>query len=596
MQKHANLSKAKEPLYNPSSTEEPTQSLPLLEVPSFMTVEIIHSFEQLVARNSYFTEAIEKALSLLSSGLFTLIGLDLEWDDTLSLIQISFPDITFLIRACNMTESDISLSTLGDLFGCSAFVSVGAGVKFDIALLKTFLKRSNETVGWNIMDLQSFSFATGLVSPSVKDPLSLQKYAQMTLGMTLPKDSEIRCGKWSPEVLSPEQINYAVLDAYASLAIPMKHFPCGLMPCDWGTSIIKSCANLEAVTIKTKGDKLKTVTKTGAEAVTQTDRKKRRFYGKLSPSYDGYKVFSMSGKFVSQTAKSKGEWYIKSGLAVIYDDPDPESTQKAIKLLFQPTKEFNPDEFQLAKLTDRCVCCGATTDFKSIELVSYSIVPPQIKRGLPQHVTSRASHDRVLLCGRCIKLIQPCAQKKVTNLLEQEGLTVRTTSAANVCDKNLHRTRAAANALLQYFSNIDAVKKALESTVDEVASEEASSAGKRKKRLPVSRIVELTTILCVFCKRPDISSLTEEDFQECLHLEPYVTSSDTEMETESSAIETFMMARGISASSMSTPPTKVQKARVQAFVEEWRQLMIDILQPKFLPPGWSVTRDAWNGK
>lgn len=182
---------------------------------------------------------------------------------------------------------------------------------------------------------------------------------------------------------------------------------------------------------------------------------------------------------------------------------------------------------------------------------------------------------------------------------------------------------------------------AVDVDVNVVAVDSIENSGSSKKKacrqragIPANRLAELMQTIKEYCGRSDVSEVTDEDIDRCRALEVSTSppsfslfvdqrnrrddtqsaqsigsslSPDPEDEDTSTGANCWPEAAllnslGISAIFFDKDDNKEmvamsdisgQRESVQKFVEQWRVLFLEAVQPKCLPKGWSSVRPVW---
>lgn len=143
----------------------------------------------------------------------TLLGFDTESKPTFQagekstgphLIQLSSFTQAFLFQVNNET-----LNFLTPILNNHQQIKVGFGLKNDAHL---FRKKGIELNG--IVELSKCFSAFGL-----DNPIGIKNAMALLFRVNFPKSKKISTSNWSKSILSPQQIEYAAADAYASILI-----------------------------------------------------------------------------------------------------------------------------------------------------------------------------------------------------------------------------------------------------------------------------------------------------------------------------------------------------------------------------------------
>ena len=158
----------------------------------------------------------------LSSNTLMAIGLDCEWvvNSHVSIIQIAVKfneKVTIYVVNLNSLrkgQNNYLPTVLDELLSHEQVMKVGSCI--------TSIDCRKLQEDWNCgiteaqcRELWKEAKAVGLIEKR----LSLAKMCRVVLKRELPKEENIRCSNWGATKLTQEQIDYAALDAYASLKI-----------------------------------------------------------------------------------------------------------------------------------------------------------------------------------------------------------------------------------------------------------------------------------------------------------------------------------------------------------------------------------------
>jgi len=151
-----------------------------------------------------------------------LVAFDAEWapdwtygsDNPVSVLQLAFP-----------TSGRVYVLQLGLLGNrlppAVQMMLVNPGVTkvgFGANDAPKFKRSGISLTPGSVLDVQSWS-AEVMQEPIQPESLSLKKAAHVVLGYRMDKDKRHSCSDWSRDKLSPEQIQYAALDAWVALRL-----------------------------------------------------------------------------------------------------------------------------------------------------------------------------------------------------------------------------------------------------------------------------------------------------------------------------------------------------------------------------------------
>lgn len=250
--------------------------------------------------------------------------------------------------------------------------------------------------------------------------------------------------------------------------------------------------------------------------------------------YGNWRFYHPDGAFMFYSDQTRADWYLSRNLAVI-------TGEREIKLTFTPKGHgVGYDTYGISSKDNICVVCGTGED---TGLTKHHITPRCYRRFFPEEYKSRNSHDVVPLCEKHHTEYEMKA-KALKDALDKKYGDDTETSDYNVAYKKFAMTGGFLNCLL---------------------SKDVS------KKIPQERIDFMkSTIMEVFylAELPyDLSQLSELCNTKIKELE-----------------EIHQVKYGqIVVSRLDS---------IQNFVEMWREHFINTMQPKFMPAGWEIKRDA----
>ncbi|XP_072425361.1 exonuclease 3'-5' domain-containing protein 2 isoform X2 [Chiloscyllium punctatum] len=512
----------------------------------------------------------EQAWPLLKSELdnYPLIGIDCEWisikgkPNPVSLLQLaSYSGFCLLVRMPQMIrDGRLMPKTLLDLLGNGSVLKVGVDAFEDgCKLFRDYciMVRGCLDVRYLAMRQRKNSFAC---SPSLKS------LAQDILNYTLDKSLHLRCSNWEAEELSNEQVAYAAQDAQISVALCFQLLGFGsallenCVPSDceptW-KQMLARCQGLIDVPFKGKmgsrrgedgtGDvnsqqrwrnkKFGANQKSASHLNTPDPRKTQHkplgvgYSARKSPLYDNCFLHAPDGQPLCTCDRKKAQWYIDKGIGeLISEDPF------VVKLKFEPSgRPESQEDYYLTTKENLCVVCGKRESY-----IRKNIVPHEYRRHFPVQMKDHNSHDVLLLCTAC-----HATSNYYDNVLKQQ--LAAEFNAPIGCEESVRlledpgrrRVRSGARALL------------------------------RAEGLPQTRRKELQDILKAFYGK---ETLTREILEEGASLETRVFNES-------------YVPHGLKV----TQSCAVGGLRALMSLEKrWRQHFLDYMQPRHLPPMWSV--------
>ncbi|XP_051724400.1 exonuclease 3'-5' domain-containing protein 2 isoform X3 [Ctenopharyngodon idella] len=392
--------------------------------------------------------------------------------------------------------------------------------------------------------------------------LSLKSLAADLLNVTLDKSLELRCSDWEADVLTQEQMTYAARDAQVSIALflhllAMNKEP--RLPAEGEAAFVQlasCCQGLVDVPFRGRyggegeeGERRRRSRKSTVESPESGDqqvpdprRNKRKPLGvgysaRKSPLYDNCFLHAPDGQPLCTCDKKKAKWYLEKGIGeLVSEDPF------IVRLLFEPSgRPDSQKDYYLTAKENLCVVCG-----KAESYIRKNIVPHEYRRHFPAEMKDHNSHDILLLCTSC-----HAASNVHDGILKQQ--LAEEHSAPQGCEEGIRlledadrrRVRSAARALL------------------------SASDG-----MPESRKEELLSVIqSFFCNGQQ--EVTQEMLQKAAALETRIFNES-------------YVPHGLKV--------------VQAYAEHglrglmelercWRQHFLTSMQPRHLPPLWSVNHN-----
>ena len=386
-----------------------------------------------------------------------VLGMDAEWQPELqrhehnpvALLQLAWEDDVFLVRLQHLNGA--VPPALHRLLGDEGIVKVGCAVGSDVKRLH--LDYGVETASH--LDLRDVLGGLGLLHLRKRN---LAFLAREFLGYEMDKAQQ--CSDWANRELSPEQIAYSAVDAWAAYGIVDTLFrryrdqvgtpqpPCVTTFCrrlfprgskkppasasasSGGSSRRKS--RLPAATAAAAGGEGAVAaeagggggggghqnmtataallqTRGGATTTTPTTTATaRQVGGHLSRTaagamYDNGRMLAPDGELLCTLSRKKARWYLDRGLATLDGgslEPNDAAEPPVIRLLFEPSGRRLPvgEEDAACERVDQCVACGAGA---GAGLVKHHVVPVALRRCFPPLYKEHMSHDVLALCLDC---------------------------------------------------------------------------------------------------------------------------------------------------------------------------------------------------
>eukprot|EP01102_Stenamoeba_stenopodia_P013908 TRINITY_DN4563_c0_g1_i2.p1 TRINITY_DN4563_c0_g1~~TRINITY_DN4563_c0_g1_i2.p1 ORF type:complete len:265 (-),score=47.27 TRINITY_DN4563_c0_g1_i2:37-831(-) len=195
----------------------------------------------------------------------------------------------------------------------------------------------------------------------------------------------------------------------------------------------------------------------------------------------------------------------------------------------------------LGEKENRCVRCGRSDGY-----CRHSIVPHCFRAYLPIYVKSHNSHDIVLLCDGCAHYTYLKSEQLKRTISEEYGIPFTSGSSKYETDTALARVKAAGKALV------------------------------KGKNIPSERKEVLKNILAEHFQKA-ISELADDDFEVAANLDVKKQKNDY-----------------IAHSKLIVEKLNDDLDAIEKFIKRWRQHFVEEMQPKYLPPHWSVDHPIVN--
>ncbi|KAM6912997.1 exonuclease 3'-5' domain-containing protein 2 [Xenentodon cancila] len=503
--------------------------------------------------------------------LFPVLGFDCEWvkidgvsvkgrASAVSLLQMAtYSGLCVLVRllAFRNGQQPFPLSLM-DVLRDPQVLKVGIGCYEDG-------KRLTRDFGLSVtctVDLRYLALRQR--RSSVSNGLSLKSLAADLLNVSLDKSLVLRCSDWEADQLTLEQMTYAARDAQVSIALFLRLL--GLQSeagpaSPSGSSyaeLASCCQGLVDVPFRGRGDgedkgsdleKRRRIRKlaahespeSGDQQVPDPRRNNKRkplgvgYSARKSPLYDNCFLYAPDGQPLCTCDKKKAKWYLDKGIGVLQS-----AEPFVVRLLFEPSgRPDSQQDYYLTAKENLCVVCG-----KADSYIRKNIVPHEYRRHFPTEMKDHNSHDILLLCTSCHAasnvhdgfLKQQLADEFAAPQGCEEGVRL-------LEDSDRRRVRSAARALL--------------------------SAG---EGLPEQRRAELQVLIKDFLNMNEEQELSSETLQHAASLETRILNE-------------AYIPHGL----------KVVRAHAERGLRglmelerRWRQHFLTTMQPRHLPPLWSV--------
>ncbi|XP_035530012.1 exonuclease 3'-5' domain-containing protein 2 isoform X2 [Morone saxatilis] len=539
-----------------------TQLPPPVQIPSYeqllgvkpVTVSSEEEWQQL-------WPLMQKELSV-----FPVLGLDCEWvsvkgrTSAVSLLQMAtYSGLCVLVRllAFRGGQQPFPLSLM-EVLRDPHILKVGVGCYEDG-------KRLTRDYGLSLsctVDLRYLALRQRL--STVNNGLSLKSLAADLLNVSLDKSLELRCSDWEADQLTLEQMTYAARDAQVSIALFLHllglHSEAGPASSSGSSysELAARCQGLVDVPFRGQGDgddraadgeRRRRTRKpptyespeSGDQQVPDPRKNNKRkplgvgYSARKSPLYDNCFLHAPDNQPLCTCDKKKAKWYLDKGIGVLQSE-DP----FVVRLLFEPSgRPDSQQDYYLTAKENLCVVCG-----KADSYIRKNIVPHEYRRHFPTEMKDHNSHDILLLCTSC-----HAASNVHDGFLKQQ--LAEEFAAPQGCedgvrlleDSDRRRVRSAARALL--------------------------TAG---DGLPEQRREELQALIKSFLDVNEEKEMTDEVLQQAAGLETRIFNE-------------AYVPHGL----------KVVRAHAEQGLQglmdlerHWRQHFLTTMQPRHLPPLWSV--------
>ncbi|XP_026164678.1 exonuclease 3'-5' domain-containing protein 2 isoform X3 [Mastacembelus armatus] len=360
----------------------------------------------------------------------------------------------------------------------------------------------------------------------VNNGLSLKSLAADLLNVSLDKSLELRCSDWEADELTLEQPDPPLPEGAPTLSwLPAAR---AWWMCPLGAEEMET-----TVPLKERGSegcgkrplpKAQSLEISKSQTLERTTRGNRWVW-----------VILPDGQPLCTCDKKKAKWYLDKGIGVLQSE-EP----FVVKLLFEPSgRPDSQQDYYLTAKENLCVVCGKVDSY-----IRKNIVPHEYRRHFPTEMKDHNSHDILLLCTSCHAasnvhdsfLKQQLAEEFAAPQGCEEGVRL-------LEDSDRRRVRSAARALLIPGDG-----------------------------LPEKRRKELQDLIKSFLNMNEEVELTDEVLQQVAGLETRIFNE-------------AYVPHGLKV---------VQEYAVQGLrglmdlERRWRQHFLTTMQPRHLPPLWSV--------
>ncbi|XP_032402181.1 exonuclease 3'-5' domain-containing protein 2 isoform X1 [Xiphophorus hellerii] len=570
----------------PAHTESRQTQLPRLAHDEFKTAECqtenaplavrIPTCEQLLAVRPVTVSSEEDwqemwPLMQKELSVFPVLGLDCEWVKAQSVSMKGRSSAVSLLQMATYSGRCVLVRLLTFRGGQQPFPLSFVEVLRDPHVLKVGVgcyddgKRLTRDYGLSLattVDLRHLALRER--RSSVSNGLSLKSLAVDLLNVPLDKSLELRCSDWEADQLTPEQTTYAARDAQISVALFLRLL--GLQTetgpaLSSGSSyseLVSRCQGLVDVPFRGRGDgddgapererrrrtrkpAVNDSPESGDQQVPDPRKNNRRkplgvgYSARKSPLYDNCFLYAPDGQPLCTCDKKKALWYLDKGIGELQSE-DP----FIVRLLFEPSgRPDSQQDYYLTAKENLCVICG-----KADSYIRKNIVPHEYRRHFPTEMKDHNSHDILLLCTGCHassnvhdgSLKQQLATEFAAPQGCEEGVRL-------LEDSDRRRVRSAARALLS-----------------------------AKDGLPEQRRDELQLLIRNYMDMDEEQELTNEALQ------------------EAAALETRILNEAYVPHGLKVVRAHAQRGLrgLMELESRWRRHFLTTMQPRHLPPLWSV--------
>jgi len=249
------------------------------------------------------------------------------------------------------------------------------------------------------------------------------------------------------------------------------------------------------------------------------------------PLYENCFLLAPDNRVLATVNHSKAQWYVHKGLGEVESE-----TPFKVRLLFEPSGRPMPDaDYYTTTKENVCVVCGGNESF-----VRKMIIPHDYRKYFPQNFKDHMSHDVLLMCLQCHRYAQQNDELLRQELAEKYKAPLGTKERMMFIDNpQLSHVRSSAKALLHSGSKI-----------------------------PDKRRKELESVILKYNKA---ESVDEEMLKDIMQIN---------VKVENKSFEGLHGERVVKSI--------IEEGSLVEFVRMWRKSFLESMQPRFLPPMWSV--------
>lgn len=296
-----------------------------------------------------------------------------------------------------------------------------------------------------------------------------------------------------------------------------------------------------------------------------------------SVMYDNIQLCNPDGMILATISKKKANWYVRKNLASWTDneiDPVRIRLHFTPKIAERPSNTINSNtnttalqQYNASFKENQCVGCGSTKEY-----MKHYIVPYIYRTQFPIHYKAHLPHDIVLLCPHCHLSAQQALQWRKQQL-EYELRSTR---------KDLHRT---SDQVFTIDTNLRGVKNAAVALLN------------WRDRLPIRQRNLYEERVHEWAKKNEYKHINEQPYKSTEATSKDSTCQWLDVLTAASQLEShipnpnYVAGTDLVIDSLkknSNGDTVFDEATLADFIRGWRQHFVVIVQPRYLPSGWSI--------
>jgi exonuclease 3'-5' domain-containing protein 2 len=262
--------------------------------------------------------------------------------------------------------------------------------------------------------------------------------------------------------------------------------------------------------------------------------------------YDNFEMLDPQGALLCTISKKKAVWYVHKELAdwvgaTKHEDETEDRQPHQVQLRFEPKGRSSRSDmgtYITAAKANACVGCGNDGEHH----MKHYVVPYCYRNLFPTRFKSHMSHDIVILCPKCYLHCDQATQHR-QNQLEGALRTDPSSALPFLTDQELYQIRSMALALLRW-----------------------------KAKLPSGTIHEYRELLRRHLKLSPSDDLTPALLQRTVDGIEYKVPNAEYVPGAKLVVDSL-----------------VTTDQLESFIRDWRRHFCSVVQPRFLPEGWSVT-------